>query len=114
MEPCTSAHFSNIPQIKNNADALGIHNWMCLPLNKKIDLGGRLDVSNVTTSLQVEIICDVTCPIDYCGSTMVYQLNSLINPNNKEPFQYFLTRNDMDISANTFNYYKIFIDKNVL
>ena len=58
MEPCTSAHFSNIPQIKNNVDALGINNWMCLPLNNKIELGGRLDVSNITTSLQVEIICD--------------------------------------------------------
>jgi len=86
METCTAAHFSNIPQIKNNVDALGISNWMCLPLNNKINLGGRLDISDITTSLQVEITCDVTCPVDFCGSTMVYQLNSLINPNNEEPF----------------------------
>jgi hypothetical protein len=114
MEPCTPEHFSNIPQIKDKAQNLGINNWQCLPLNKEIYLGGRLDISNITTSLQVEIICDVTCPIDYCGSAMVYQINSFINPNVQEPFEYFLTRNDLDISANTFNYYKIFLDINNL
>ena len=45
---------------------------------------------------------------------MVYQINSLINPNVEEPFEYYLTRNDLDISANTFNYYKIFLDQNIL
>lgn len=63
---------------------------MCLPLNKTYIIGGSLEVSDVYKYIKIKIQCDNPCDVGNCGSIKVFQLNSLINADSQQPFEYEL------------------------
>ena len=78
---------------------------MCLPLNKTFEIGGSFQLSNSWKGILFQFNCTQSCGVNNCGSITINQLNSYLNPNSVNPFEYYLERNDIDISDRTWNEY---------
>lgn len=42
LENCTTKHFSVIPDIEAKANESGISQWLCLPMNLIVEMGGSI------------------------------------------------------------------------
>ena len=86
LEPCTAMHFSKIKNISDQFSHFQMSNWLCFPLNKRYEIGGSWDLSNTYKAIQIQATCNQSCGINNCGTLAVYQLNTVINPDNANPF----------------------------
>ena len=86
LERCTAEHFSVVPSLREKILTVGISNVMCLPLNRTFEIGGSFELSNTWKGLLFQFNCTQSCGINNCGSITINQLNSLLNPNNGNPF----------------------------
>jgi len=74
----------NLPKLWEQADTLGINSWYCLPLNQTFQMGGNVEFSPEHHRIDLTIYCYDACPVSTCGSAIIYQLASKINPENYE------------------------------
>jgi hypothetical protein len=75
-----------------------------------MEIGGHFELSDTYKGIKVYIECNNPCEIDSCGTALIYHVNSLINANNEDPFEYILRRDEMDLAINTFKVYSIKIN----
>ena len=67
-------------------------------------------MSSTYRHFKVIATCNPLCGDSNCGYIAVYRTNAKINPDQSQPFEYYLDRYDIDISHYTWNYYVMMID----
>ena len=108
---CTIEHFRQVSSVTENYEILKQRNWKCLPLNVSFEIGGDWDVSSTYKALAVHAECHPSCGVGTCGTMVVYQLQSVINVNQKEPIQYILSRDDIEVSTRNWIWYSSKFDR---
>lgn len=89
--------------------------WLCLPLNRTFEVRGDMKLSSLYKSLQFGYTCLKTCSDGTCGIPLIYQLTSLINPNdNDQPFEYFLKASLAQQHSQSYSYYQITVNENTM